>query len=371
MKDIPTSIKKEIEKLTDDINYHNYRYYVLDAPLIADEEYDRLFRRLSDLEEKYEYVLPDSPTRRVGAAPLDKFEKVKHSEAMLSLENAFSYEEVRDFDKRIRKLLDNEKEIAYTVEPKYDGLAIELSYRDGVLYRASTRGDGYEGEDVTQNIKTINAIPLRIESSDRVPVEIDIRGEIYMNLDEFDKLNRLREHKGEPLFANPRNAAAGSVRQLDPSITASRRLFLAAYGIGVVRGMTFGSQSDFVSWLKESRFPAPSAVSRVKGIEKVIDEIKKLEETRKDLPFETDGAVIKVDDFALQQRLGTKTREPRWAIAFKFKAHQGTTKIRDIRGSVGRTGVITPFAIFEPIRIGGVTVSRSTPTFYYVELFTE
>ena len=166
-----------------------------------------------------------------------------------------------------------------------------------------------------------------------MPVEIDIRGEIYMNLDEFDKLNRLREDKGEPLFANPRNAAAGSVRQLDPSITASRRLFLAAYGIGVVRGMTFGSQSDFVNWLKESRFPAPSAVSRVKGIEKVIDEIKKLEETRKDLPFETDGAVIKVDDFSLQQRLGTKTREPRWAIAFKFKAHQGTTKIRDIGGA--------------------------------------
>ena len=360
MKDIPSSIKKEIEKLTDDINYHNYRYYVLDAPLIADEEYDRLFRRLSDLEGKYEYVLPDSPTRRVGAAPLDKFEKIKHSEAMLSLDNAFSYEEVREFDKRIRRLLDNEREIEYTVEPKYDGLAIELTYRDGILYKASTRGDGYEGEDVTQNIKTINAIPLRIESSDRVPDEIDIRGEIYMNLDEFDKLNRLREDKGEPLFANPRNAAAGSVRQLDPSITASRRLFLAAYGVGLARGITFKGQWDFINWLKKSRFPAPLAVSRVNGIEKVIDEIKKIEEVRKDLPFETDGAVIKVDEFSLQQRLGTKTREPRWAIAFKFKAHQGTTRIKDIRGSVGRTGVITPFAVFEPVRIGGVTVSRST-----------
>jgi DNA ligase (NAD+) len=360
MKNISSSVKKEIEKLTDDINYHNYRYYVLDAPLIADEEYDRLYRKLSDLEEKYDYVLPDSPTRRVGAAPLDKFEKVKHSEPMLSLGNAFTYEEVREFDKRIRKLLDAEMEIDYTVEPKYDGLAIELTYRDGLLLKASTRGDGYEGEDVTQNIKTINAIPLRIESPDRVPEEIDIRGEIYMNLDEFDKLNRSREDKGEPLFANPRNAAAGSVRQLDPSITASRRLFLAAYGVGVVRTMTFRSHWDFISWLKESRFPAPLAVSRVKGIGKVIDEIKKLEEARKDFPFETDGAVIKVDDFALQQRLGAKTREPRWAIAFKFKAHQGTTKIRDIRASVGRTGVITPFAVFEPVRIGGVTVSRST-----------
>ena len=360
MEDIPSSIKKEIEKLTDDINYNNYRYYVLDAPLIADEEYDRLFRRLKDLEEKYDFVLPDSPTRRVGAAPLDKFKKVKHSEPMLSLDNAFSYEEVREFDKRIRRLLNAEREIEYTVEPKYDGLAIELTYRNGLLFNASTRGDGYEGEDVTQNIKTINAIPLRIESSDRVPEEIDIRGEIYMNLDEFDKLNRLREDKGELLFANPRNAAAGAVRQLDPAITASRRLFLAAYGVGAVRDITFKSQWDFINWLKGSRFPAPVAFSCVKGIEKVIDEIKKLEEARKDLPFETDGAVIKVNDFALQRRLGTKTREPRWAIAFKFKAHQGTTKIRDIRASVGRTGVITPFAIFEPVRIGGVTVSRST-----------
>lgn len=360
MKDIPSSIKKEIEKLTDDINYHNYRYYVLDAPLIADEDYDRLFRRLKDLEEKCDYVLPDSPTRRVGATPLDKFEKVKHSEPMLSLGNAFSYEELREFDKRIRKLLDTAMEIEYTVEPKYDGLAIELTYRDGVLYRASTRGDGYEGEDVTQNIKTINAIPLRIESTDRMPEEIDIRGEIYINIDEFDKLNHLREDKGEQLFANPRNAAAGSVRQLDPSITASRRLFLAAYGIGVVRGITFRSQWDFISWLKESRFPSPLAVSRVQGIENVIDEVKKLEEARKNFPFETDGAVIKVDDFPMQQKLGAKTREPRWAVAFKFKAHQGTTKIRDIRASVGRTGVITPFAVFEPVRIGGVTVSRST-----------
>ena len=360
MKTITSATKKEIEKLTDNINYHNYRYYVIDSPLISDEEYDRLFRRLKELEEKYDYALPDSPTRRVGAAPLERFKKVKHSEPMLSLGNAFSYEEVREFDKRVRKLLDHGAEIVYTVEPKYDGLAIELTYRDGLLYRAATRGDGYEGEDVTQNIKTINAVPLRIESSSVAPEEIDIRGEIYMNLDEFEKLNRQREENGEPMFANPRNAAAGSVRQLDPSITSGRKLFLACYGIGILRGVTFKSQRELIGWLRESRFPVPAAVSRVAGIEKAIEEIKKLEETRKELPFETDGAVIKVDDFALQQKLGTKTREPRWAIAFKFKAHQGTTRIRDIRGSVGRTGVITPFAIFEPVRIGGVTVSRST-----------
>jgi len=279
---------------------------------------------------------------------------------MLSLDNAFSYDEVLDFDKRIKKLLGSDKDIEYTVEPKFDGLAIELTYREGLLYKASTRGDGYEGEDVTQNIKTVNAVPLRIESPQTVPDEIDIRGEVYMDLDEFDILNRHREERGEPLFANPRNAAAGAVRQLDSSITASRRLFFACYGVGAVRGMTFSSQWNLIKWLTESRFPSPASISVVIGIGNVIDEIKKIEETRKGLPFETDGAVIKVNDFALQQRLGTKTREPRWAIAYKFKAHQGTSKIRDIRGSVGRTGVITPFAVFEPVRIGGVTVSRST-----------
>ena len=360
MKDIPAIAIKEIEKLVEEVNYHNYRYHVLDAPIIPDGEYDRLYRKLKELEEKYHYILPDSPTQRVGATPLDKFEKINHTEPMLSLDNAFSYNEVLEFDKRTKRILGSEKDVEYTVEPKYDGLAIELSYRDGLLYRASTRGDGYEGEDVTQNIKTINAVPLRIEASDRIPGEIDIRGEVYMDLDEFELLNRQRQDKGESLFANPRNAAAGSIRQLDPTITASRKLFLACYGIGAVRGITFKSQWELIKWLRESRFPAPAVVSVVKGIGKVIDEIKKLEETRKSLPFETDGAVIKVNDFSLQQRLGTKTREPRWAIAYKFKAHEGTTKIRDIRGSVGRTGVITPYAIFEPVGIGGVTVSRST-----------
>jgi DNA ligase (NAD+) len=360
VKAIPENAIKEIEKLVEDINYHNYRYHVLDSPVISDEEYDRLYRRLRELEEEHDYIKPDSPTQRVGAAPLDKFEKVRHTEPMLSLENAFSYDEVMDFDKRVKRLLGIDKDIEYTVEPKFDGLAIELTYRKGLLYRASTRGDGYEGEDVTQNIKTINAVPLRIESTRGVPDEIDIRGEVYMELDEFDNLNRHREERGEPVFANPRNAAAGAVRQLDSSITASRRLFLACYGVGAVRGMTFSSQWELIEWLRESRFASPAAISVVIGIDNVLAEIGKIEQARKGLPFETDGAVIKVNDFAAQQRLGTKTREPRWAIAFKFKAHQGTTQIRDIGGSVGRTGVITPFAVFEPVKIGGVTVSRST-----------
>lgn len=356
---IPPDRKSEIEKLVSELNDHNYRYHVLDAPVISDAEYDSLFRRLKDLEELYCYIPPDSPTGRVGSALLEKFEKVKHAEPMLSLENAFSHDEVRDFDKRVKRLLDDSSGLEYTVEPKYDGLAIELSYRKGLLRMASTRGDGYEGENVTHNIRTISAVPLRIDSA-KVPDEIDIRGEVYMNLDEFEKLNRLRAEKGEPLFANPRNAAAGSVRQLDPSITAGRRLFLACYGMGTAKGISFTSQLDFIEWLKKSRFPVTYSIKPAENIEQVIDELKRLEEKRGDLPFEIDGAVIKVNDFAVQQRLGSKTREPRWAIAYKFRAHQATTIIRDIGASVGRTGVITPYAVFEPVPIGGVTVSRST-----------
>jgi DNA ligase (NAD+) len=359
--EVPEPIRKEIEQLVKDLNYHCYRYYVLDAPVISDAEYDQKYRHLKEMEEKYNCVLPDSPTLRIGAPPLEKFEKIKHAEPMLSLGNAFSYDEVREFDKRTKRLLKNsDREIEYTVEPKYDGLAIELSYRKGLLYKSSTRGDGYVGEDVTLNIRTIKAVPLKIEGPGRVPQEIDIRGEVYMDLAEFDKLNKQREEKGEPLFANPRNAAAGSIRQLDPGVTMSRKLYLACYGIGAVRGLELKSQSELISWLSEARFPTPASIKLTKGIDAVIEAIREIEETRGDFPFETDGAVIKVNDFGLQQKLGVKTREPRWAIAYKFEAHQGTTIIREIHGSVGRTGVITPFAVFEPVKIGGVTVSRST-----------
>ncbi|OGW26519.1 MAG: DNA ligase (NAD(+)) LigA, partial [Nitrospirae bacterium GWC2_42_7] len=357
---ITDDIKKEIETLVKDLNYHCYRYYVLDSPVISDAEYDRLYRHLKELEEKYIYVLPDSPTQRVGAPALEKFDKVKHKEPMLSLDNAFSYDEVRDFDKRIKKLLGSDEDIEYTVEPKYDGLAMELTYRNGLLLRASTRGDGNEGEDVTQNIKTIKSVPLKIERTGKIPEELDIRGEVYIDLDEFETLNKQREQKGEALFANPRNAAAGSVRQLDPSITTTRRLHLACYGIGAHKGINFKTQSELVLWLKESRFPIPAKIETVKGIDKVIDVIVQIEKERQSFAFETDGAVIKVNDLGLQQKLGVKTREPRWAMAYKFQAHQGTTKILEIQGSVGRTGVITPFAVFEPVQIGGVTVSRST-----------
>jgi DNA ligase (NAD+) len=357
---ISEKIKKEIEVLVKDLNFHCYRYYVLDSPVISDGDYDRRYRKLKDLEEKYIYMLPDSPTQRIGAHPLEKFEKAKHAEPMLSLDNAFSYDELREFEKRIKRLIGTETKIEYTVEPKYDGLAIELTYRNGLLFKSSTRGDGYTGEDVTQNIRTIKSVPLKIEGDSKVPEIIDIRGELYMELDEFEKLNRQREQRGEASFANPRNAAAGSVRQLDPSITSSRKLHLACYGIGTVKGLNFKSQSELIKWLNESRFPTSSKMNIVKGIDNVIEVIREIEENRKSFTFETDGAVVKVNDFVLQQKLGVKTREPRWAIAYKFQAHHGTTKIKDINGSVGRTGVITPFAVFEPVRIGGVTVSRST-----------
>jgi DNA ligase (NAD+) len=239
-------------------------------------------------------------------------------------------------------------------------LVIELSYRNGLLYKSSTRGDGDVGEDVTLNIRTIKAVPLKIEGSGRVPQEIDIRGEVYMDLEEFDKLNKLREKKGEPLFANPRNAAAGSIRQLDPAITLSRKLYLACYGIGMVKGLVLKSQSELIYWLSEARFPTPSGMKIAKGIDAVVNAVREIEKTRSDFAFETDGSVIKVNDFGLQQKLGIKTREPRWAIAYKFEAHQGTTIIREIHAKCRKDRGDNAFAVFEPVKIGGVTVSRST-----------
>lgn len=310
-------------------------------------------------EEEFNYILSDSPTERVGAPPLEKFVKVKHTEPMLSLDNAFSHDEVREFEQRIKRFLKSDGPIIYTVEPKYDGFAIELSYKKGVLEKASTRGDGYAGEDVTQNIRTINAVPLKIEGNN-VPEEIDIRGEVYMDIKDFEKLNRERELDREPAFANPRNAAAGSVRQLDSSIMAKRKFHLACYGVGAIKGKEFKSQWEFIEWLKEMRFPIPLNIELKNNIEGVIDVIKEIEEKRSDFPFEADGAVIKVNEFSLQKTLGVKTREPRWATAYKFPSHKGITKILGIKQSVGRLGTITPVAHLESVRIGGVNVASAT-----------
>lgn len=357
---IPTAIKNEIEKLVKGLNEHSYRYYVLDAPVISDEEYDNLFLKLKKLEEQYHYILPNSPTQRVGAAPLDKFKQIKHSIPMLSLAFVKTHDDIRKFDIRVKKELKYDADIAYTVEPKYDGLAVELTYKNGLLHHAATRGDGYEGEDVTQNIKTIKMIPLRIEGVDTTPEEIDIRGEVYLDIGEFESINTEREKRGEPLFANPRNAAAGSVRQLDSSVTAARKLYMVCYGVGMVKGIRFKSHVEFISWLKRAHFPTPIILDEVLDIEKVIESLKKIEKERDDLPFEIDGAVIKVNDFELQNSLGERNREPKWAEAYKFPPKQAESVIEDIIASVGRTGVVTPVALLQPVKLGGVTVSRST-----------
>jgi len=349
-----------IEKLVSELNEHNYHYHVLDAPVITDSEYDALFKELLRLELETGYVLPDSPTQRVGAPPLEKFERVVHRQPMLSLDNAFSYEELMDFDGRVKKYLNTSGEIEYTVEPKYDGIAVELSYENGRLAKASTRGDGTAGEDITVNMRTIRSVPVELAGRGPAPEHIDIRGEVYMNLADFDKLNNKREKSKEPLFANPRNAAAGSVRQLDSSVTAGRRLHIACYGAGAMKGVSFRTQSEFMDWLREKRLPVPSGLVVAKNIQAVIDTIRKLAEKRVALPFEIDGVVVKVNDLDLQERLGARTREPRWAIAYKFPAHQGTTRIKEVIASVGRVGTITPVALLEPVKIGGVTVSRST-----------
>ncbi|HMK42718.1 MAG TPA: NAD-dependent DNA ligase LigA [Dissulfurispiraceae bacterium] len=360
MKRIPEAARTEIEGLVADLNEHSYRYYVLDDPTIPDAEYDRMYRRLLDLETEHGYVLPDSPTQRVGSSPLDKFDKIRHTEPMLSLENAFSHDEIIEFDQRVKRLLKSSGDLDYTVEPKYDGLAIELTYRKGFLWKASTRGDGYEGEDVTENIKTIRSVPLKLEPGGRIPEEFDIRGEVFMDIVEFEKLNQEREKNGDQAFANPRNAAAGSVRQLDPSITASRRLHLVCYGIGAAQGISFASQMQLIQWLRNARFPVPALFKKVPGIDACLAVVREIETRRASFTFETDGAVIKVNDFALQKKLGTKTREPRWAIAYKFAAHQGLAQIITILPSVGRTGIITPVAELTPVQIGGVTVSHSS-----------
>ncbi|HDZ85639.1 MAG TPA: NAD-dependent DNA ligase LigA [Candidatus Moranbacteria bacterium] len=359
MAKIPNKTKQEIECLVRILNHHCYFYYVKDSPIISDEEYDQLYKKLKDLEEQHNFILPDSPTQRVGAPPLEKFVRIKHKEPMLSLGNVFSKDEVRLFNKRTKKALKTKENITYTVEPKYDGLAIELTYKDGFLVKASTRGDGNYGEDVTQNIKTINEIPLKLEI-EYPPEEIDIRGEVYMDIKEFESLNKKREEEGEDKFANPRNATAGSIRQLDSSITAKRKLHIACYGIGAVKGITFKTQCDLFKWLRTSRFPTPQGAKLAKGTKEVNKAINEIQSLRNELPFEVDGAVIKVNDFSLQKQLGVKTREPHWATAFKFPAKRKTTKLINIEASVGRQGAITPVANLEPVEIAGATVSNAS-----------
>ncbi|OGL48755.1 MAG: DNA ligase (NAD(+)) LigA [Candidatus Schekmanbacteria bacterium RIFCSPHIGHO2_02_FULL_38_11] len=356
------NIKEKIEKLREEINYHNYRYYVLDDPEVSDAEYDALFRELKKLEERYpELVTPDSPTQRVGALPLEEFPKFTHSSQMLSLEDAFEEKDVLDFDERIKRLLKTSDDISYIAEPKIDGLAVNLVYENGTFICGATRGDGTTGEDITANLKTVKAIPLKMMKSDRsFPQRIEIRGEVYMSLKEFSNLNKLREKKREPLFANPRNAAAGSARQLDSKIIAERNLNVFFYGVGEKRGVDFKTQWEILETLKKWGFRINPEVKRCKPIDEVFRFYERIKEKREKLGYEIDGIVIKVDSLEFQERLGVRTRSPRWALAFKYEPQQAATQIEEIRVQVGRTGALTPVAILKPVRVGGVEVSRAT-----------
>ncbi|RKY50065.1 MAG: DNA ligase (NAD(+)) LigA [Candidatus Neomarinimicrobiota bacterium] len=354
-------IKKRIEELRNILNEANYNYYVLDNPTISDAEYDRLLRELQELEEKYpEYKTPDSPTQRVGAKPLEAFNTVPHRIPMLSLDNAVDENEIGEFVERVERNLPGE-EVEFVCEPKIDGLAIELVYENGILVTGSTRGDGITGEDITQNLKTIRSIPLSLRR-DQVPPPplIEVRGEVYMNKEDFNKLNKEREKRGEPLFANPRNAAAGSVRQLDPSITASRPLNIFCYGFGTCEGFAFDTHYGFMMTLPKWGLRVSPHIKLCKNLDEILEYYRQMEGLRDTLPYEIDGIVIKVNSFEHQTRLGVKTRSPRWAIAGKFKPRQEVTQIIDIEASVGRTGIITPVAILKPVNIGGVVVSRAT-----------
>ncbi|MGZ5314170.1 MAG: NAD-dependent DNA ligase LigA, partial [Solirubrobacterales bacterium] len=346
---------------------HNRAYYVLDDPQISDPEYDELLRELREIEDSNpELRSPDSPTQRVGARPLEKFERVEHVEPMLSLANARNEEELRAWEKRLHNRLDaldiEAAEVSFVTEPKIDGLAISIVYEGGVLVRGATRGDGRIGEDVTQNLRTIKAIPLRIseESGSPVPALVEVRGEVYLPLADFAKLNEQRTAAGEPTFANPRNSAAGSIRQLDPALAASRPLSIWVYGLGAVSNDFLSSHSESIEWLREKGFKVNPDVGVHREFDEVAARCRWWEERRDELDYEIDGVVVKVDDRALHRELGVVGREPRWAVAWKFAPTTATTKLKKVVWNVGRTGALFPFAMLEPVHVGGVTVSTAT-----------
>jgi len=353
--------EKEVTRLRREIERHNHHYYVLDDPEISDAEYDALFRRLQELEAAHPALrTPDSPTQRVGAAPLAEFAAVRHRQAMLSLQNVTTPEEMAAFDERTRKFLGRER-IEYVAEPKVDGVAVELVYEQGALAVGSTRGDGMVGENVTPNIRTIRSVPLRLRSeAGAAPALLEVRGEVFLPLEPFRKLNREREEAGQPVFANPRNAAAGSLKQLDPSITAARPLDFACHGVGEIHGARFATHWETLAWLAEAGLkPVPK--SRVcRTLDEVAALFADLEAQRDRLPYEIDGLVVKVNDLGLQKRLGESSRSPRLAVACTFKPRQATTRVNAIVPSVGRTGVLTPIAELEPVGVGGVTIRNAS-----------
>ena len=362
---VPDQAARRADKLRRAIEHHNHRYYILDDPEVSDAEYDRLMRELTDLEARYpQLVTADSPTQRVGAKPLDKFVPYRHSLQMLSLQNAASLQELREWHERVEAALEGGSAPELWCEPKIDGAAVELVYRDGVLAAGSTRGDGWTGEDVTANLKTIRGVPLVLRPRSRksaAPGLLEVRGEVYMNKADFAELNRQSEERGGKVFANPRNAAAGSLRQLDPRITAERPLRVLFHGLGRVEGASLRSQEEAVRYMDSlGLMTALRWAQRCEGLERLERYVAEVESARDSYPFEIDGAVLKVNDLGLQETLGVRSRSPRWAIAYKFAPREAETTLRDIRVQVGRTGALTPVAELDPVWVGGVQVSSAT-----------
>jgi DNA ligase (NAD+) len=357
---VPVETAARAKALRTEIDRHNYRYHVLDDPEVADAEYDRLLKELQGLEQQFpDLVTPDSPTQRVGAAPVTEFGEVRHDVPMLSLDNAFTAEDLEAFDARVRDRLESTSPIEYYAEPKLDGLAINLRYVDGVLVRAATRGDGTTGEDVTHNVRTIHAIPLKLDG--HPPHILDVRGEVFMPLKGFKAMNARALERGEKVFANPRNAAAGSLRQLDARVTASRPLDMFCYGWGAIEGWSLPERhSDVIACLREWGLKTSPEARPVLGATGCLEYYADVGARRTSLPYEIDGVVYKVNRLRLQRELGFVSRAPRWAIAHKFPAHEETTIVRDVEFQVGRTGALTPVARLEPIVVGGVTVSNAT-----------
>ena len=354
--------EQEILDLRRQIEQHNYRYHVLDDPLVSDAEYDRLFRRLAELEKEYpEMASSDSPTQKVGAAPLPSFKTVAHTLPMLSLSNANGREEMEEFQERIQRFLKITDTIEYVAEPKIDGVAVELVYEGGRFVQGSTRGDGVNGEDITLNLKTIRSIPITLRQDTRaLPQRLEVRGEVFLSREAFQKMNREREEEGQPTFANPRNAAAGSLKQLDSTITAKRPLDIFCHGRGVMSGADFASHLEFLGAIKDWGLKAVPSARLCRGLAEIFQYRDEMEAQRDVLAYEIDGLVVKVNNAELQWRLGEIARSPRWAIAYKFKPRQATTRIVDIQPQVGRTGTLTPVASLEPVPIGGVIVKSAS-----------
>jgi DNA ligase (NAD+) len=360
---VSTSVEQRAAELRELLAHHNHLYYVLDDSEIGDDEYDELLDELRVIEAEHPGLrTPDSPTQRVGAPPLDRFEQVEHLEQMLSLGNARNEEELRGWENRLANYLKRlditASEFSYTTEPKIDGLAVTLTYENGLLVRGATRGDGRIGEDVTQNLRTIGSVPLRIKGS--APDLVEVRGEIYLPIPAFKALNERRAEAGEPTFANPRNSAAGSIRQLDPALAAERPLSTWFYGLGAVKGLDLATHMDEIEWLGERGFKVNPDTGHHQGVEGVVERCHWWEERREQLDYEIDGVVVKVDEKALWRELGVVGREPRWAIAWKFPPTTATTTLKKVVWNVGRTGHLVPFAMLEPVHVGGVTVSTAT-----------